>query len=301
MAWEIKFIKNLQAAGNKFTDTLMHIVTQAGDEMFFMLIAVVLYWCISKKAGYKFLNVFAVGQIFVGGIKALVKRPRPYTLDGIEAIKAKTEGYSYPSGHSHNIVNITYQLSQYVKREKKNKLFRYFVGVGAVLSALVLFSRVYLGQHYPTDVISGALLGVLSAVLAGMAFDALKDREDLIFVVVFPLSVLLAFVVIIFGIDSAAGTVKVCGMYGSATLCYYLEKKFVRYEIPKFNFGKALRKIVLGLAVLLLVKEGLKPLFASFLTEGSVGFMILHEYFRYFLLSACAILACPYIYKKLEI
>lgn len=301
MVWEIEFIKDLQAIGNAFTDTLMYVITQAGDEVFFMLIAVILYWCVNKKIGYRFLNVFAIGQVFVGSMKALVKRPRPYTLDGIEAIKTRTDGFSYPSGHSHNIVNITYQLSQYAKRQEKNKLFRWIVGVGVALSALVLFSRVYLGQHFPTDVISGALLGLISAVFVGMAFDALKDREELIFVVVFPLSVILASLVIILGIDSVAEIVKVCGMYGSATLCYYIEKRFVKYEIQKFNLVKVLIKVIFGLAVLLLIKEGLKLLFALFLTEGSVAFMILHEYLRYFLLSAWAILACPYIYKKLKI
>ncbi len=300
MNWEVELIKKLQAAGGAFTDAVMYFFTQTGGELFFIFVAALLYWCVDKRQGYKFINVFVLGQLLVGGLKALVKRPRPYTLDGISAIKERTSGYSFPSGHSQNITNMAAQLSIYSYGKGKSNFLPVFV-IGVALSILVPFSRVYLGQHYPTDVITGGVLGLAVGIVGYYLFDLLKNKEENIAFVIAPLCVIITVVSLIIGGSRAGEVIKVCGVYSAATVGYFIEKRRVAYAIPTLSPVKAIIKILIGISVLLLIKEGLKAVFTALLTDGSVPYLLLNEFFRYFLIGIWAITVCPAIYKKLKI
>lgn len=58
MIWELEFIKALQSGSNRFFDYVMYFFTQAGTEIFFMAVALLFYWCINKREGYKYMNLF---------------------------------------------------------------------------------------------------------------------------------------------------------------------------------------------------------------------------------------------------
>ena len=58
MQWEIEIIRALQKLSCGFFDALNIALTQLGDEIFFMAVAVLLYWCFDKKFAYKFMNVY---------------------------------------------------------------------------------------------------------------------------------------------------------------------------------------------------------------------------------------------------
>lgn len=90
--------------------------------------------------------------------KQLTKRDRPDSPAALELRFRYLDSYSFPSGHATTSFGLAYMLSTFYPF--------WPVQTGSYLAAFVIaFSRVYVGEHYPSDVISGALLGVFAAKL----------------------------------------------------------------------------------------------------------------------------------------
>jgi membrane-associated phospholipid phosphatase len=94
-------------------------------------------------------------------IKRLVKRPRPYIHNITIKSVYEAQGYSFPSGHTSSTFTTAMSLSMAYHKW-------YVIAPSFLWAGTVGYSRMYLGVHYPTDVGTGAVLGVGSAV--GMGF-----------------------------------------------------------------------------------------------------------------------------------
>ena len=101
----------------------------------------------------------SAGALALGPVlKALVERPRPALSDHVVFVNS----WSYPSGHSLNSMAVLGLLTVLAIRERPGAVRRTALAVlGAFLVVVVGFSRVYLGVHWPSDVLAGWLIGVL--------------------------------------------------------------------------------------------------------------------------------------------
>lgn len=106
-----------------------------------------------RRGDAVFFALAAVGGMLVGPVlKDLFDRARPALAEHVVVVHSS----SYPSGHSLNSMVVLGLLTVLAARAGRKALV---VAVGAALVGLVGFSRVYLGVHYPSDVLAGWLIG----------------------------------------------------------------------------------------------------------------------------------------------
>lgn len=278
----------LQQFSNKFLDALNLLITQFGDEIFFIGVAMILFWCVNKKYGFKLMNVYLLSCITMASIKSIVKRPRPFENTPVKSIGAPTDGYSFPSGHSHSMGSLTTQLSMRYKKW-------YVIVPGIIMTALVMLSRLYLGQHYLSDVLVGCALGVGMAFLLTWLYKFVENKEDKFMYVIVPLCVIVAVVCSILNISSE-NLYTVCGAYAMITVCYALEKKYIGLD-PKTSLGKQIIKIIVGSISVLATKELLKLLLVA------IGWIhpLVYCTLRYAIVVFVAMFLMPWIFKKLRL
>jgi undecaprenyl-diphosphatase len=140
-----------------------------------VVIATVIYLAMSGKGRTAAFVTFSVigGTIVSTGLKYLFDRPRPDVEAATRVFTA-----SFPSGHAtvSAVVYLTLGLLLgEAMRDRRLKL--YFMGLGIFMTLMVGVSRVYLGVHYPTDVIAGWSIGGAWALACWAGYSVLFGRD----------------------------------------------------------------------------------------------------------------------------
>lgn len=151
--------------GRKLVDRVVYWVSRSGDGYLYALIGLLLL--IFEPAYGRFivlsaLIAFGIELPAYMIIKRSMKRVRPCDeLDGIDLLIIPPDKFSFPSGHTAAVFLMATILGDaYPLVRIPMLLWAFFVG----------FSRVYLGVHYPTDVLAGIVLGVMSARIGLLIF-----------------------------------------------------------------------------------------------------------------------------------
>jgi undecaprenyl-diphosphatase len=152
---------------NAVFDLAATLISVSGDVLIFSfaLILLLLPRKADKIAGLAILVSMEVSYQLSHGLKELIARPRPLeALTGIVPTFSATD-FSMPSGHAVMAFSAAYIMT---RSYGKGLLFY-------SLAALVAVSRVYAGVHFPTDVLAGAVIGVLTGIvvvkISEMAFS----------------------------------------------------------------------------------------------------------------------------------
>lgn len=147
--------------GGGFFDSFMMAVTSLGDSgiLWIALAAVLLIFKRSRKYGLMVALALILGALICNvTLKPLVARIRPYELaESVKLLISAPTDYSFPSGHT--TASFAAASSLFFSRAKG----RYAV---LALAVLVAFSRLYLYVHYPTDVLTGMLIGIFCGWLS---------------------------------------------------------------------------------------------------------------------------------------
>ena len=268
----------LQEIRNPVLDAVLQLITRLGEETVFMVAAIVVFWCVSKKGGYYLLSVGFLGTVANQWLKIVFRIPRPWVLDPnfeiVESAREAATGYSFPSGHTQSAVGTFGGIA----RMTTDKVLRW---VCIALALLVSFSRMYLGVHTPLDV--GVSL-VVATVLVLVLWPVVEAADEKPAVLGWLLAALLvisgAFVVFLkvfpFPADVDAENLahavenawKLTGAIGGMLIAWWVDGKFIRFEVKAVWWAQLL-KVALGLAVVVGIKSGLKaPLIALI---GNVG------------------------------
>ena len=166
----------IQQLSGAMMDKIMLVFTFLGEETFAILLLIAVYWCWDKRIGEYLLFSLYTAMSLNGLLKDIICRPRPFLNDefsDLRYVKVKgllvdtehlSSSWSFPSGHSQTAGSI------YGSLINGRKLGIKVCGIAVIL--LVMLSRVYLGVHYPTDTIVGAVLGQLG----DLSFSCIKRQ-----------------------------------------------------------------------------------------------------------------------------
>lgn len=141
---------------------LMKFVTVLGDGALIWIVAAALMLCTKRyrKTGIAVAVALLISYLVTNLIlKNLVMRPRPYeVIEGLQALVGPLRDSSFPSGHATSSMASGFVIFHGSPR---------YLGIPAfVLAVLICLSRLYLGVHFPTDVLAGALIGLFAAFSA---------------------------------------------------------------------------------------------------------------------------------------
>ena len=163
------------------------------------------------------------------------------------------------------------------------------------LSALVGFSRIYLGAHYPSDVAVGLILGIFFAYFGNLIYDKVQNKHILYFIFLLILTPFTIFFML--NPDPLfEDYFKLFGMQAGFTLAVIFEEKFVNLEKSNVVWKNILR-IVICVVLALVIKEALKALFVTDILRLS----LILDAARYFVLVFLILGICPWVFKKLKI
>lgn len=285
--FELQFLKWLESVRTGFLTALFEGITILGEETLVILLVVALWFAVDSKLAQKLFFVTICSMGLNGIIKNIAQVPRPFDK-GITPVRKETAtGFSFPSGHTQNFT--TWSVFFAIKFKKK-----WLTALVAILVALVAFSRLYLGVHYPSDVIVGIALGVGMVVLGDYLFERVKDVRKLYTAVLIIFAPFIVYFLIV-AHERFADFFKVFGMMGGLTLIAFLQEKGepLTYDIA---WWKKLIRIVIGVAIAFALKEGLK-----ILKMGGVHVDLALDALRYFAVVFAVGYLCPLLFKKIKI
>ena len=298
----------LESIRNPVLDAFFSVITHLGSEGAFLAIALFVYWCVDKRAGYYMLFTGFVGITLNQFLKLAFRIERPWVKNEnftiVESARAEATGYSFPSGHTQNVVGVFGTIAIFFRKRK---------GIVAASMCAIIFtalSRMYLGVHTPLDVGVSLVLGALLTVsLYPLILKALKNEK--VMYVLMGGVILLAFLYLLYvefysfpaDIDPAnydSGVKNAYSLFGAVLgfpVIYLLDKKHVKFDTQASALGQIL-KLSIGLVIALLLKALTKaPLYALFSGHHAASAV------RYFILVAFAGIVWPMTFgfvKKID-
>ena len=241
------FLQGMRLATGGFFDEFFNALSKlAVDIMPFL--PYVIFWCVCKKWGYRFIATIWSGEILNGLLKLTVCAYRPWIRsDLIEPAgdsKVAATGYSFPSGHT-MVATTMYGTTLVWQRSKR----RWLAVLCGCLIALTAFSRNFLGVHTPQDVVVGFTESVVLIALVGFVQKRVEGREELVdrMTAAGLVLVVLVLIYIMFKpypmeyVDGALlvdpqkmmnDTFKACGGFTGFMIGSYIDRHYTHYEIP---------------------------------------------------------------------
>lgn len=270
-------LKALASLRNPVLDKFMQGVTYLGEELVFMAVALILFWCVDKWKGYFILAVGFIGTILNQFLKLAFRVPRPWVKDPsfkiVESARNGAGGYSFPSGHTQNAVGTFGGIARGTKKT-------WLRVVLIVLSCLIAFSRMYLGVHYPTDVgvalvTAVVLIFVLYPIMQKAKNDPLWMYGVLGCMTLVAIGYLCYLNLWKFPADLDADNYKeglsngwkLFGALVGLIVAYSIDERKIRFREQAPLPGQ-ICKVVVGLALIVGLKSGLKAVFGM-ISDGA--------------------------------
>lgn len=272
----MEFLRLLEGMRTPVISGFMSLITYCGDEIFFMALAITVFWCISKRDGYYILIVGFLGMVSNQFLKLLYRIERPWVLDPdftiVESARAGAAGYSFPSGHTQNIVG-TMSCVTLMTKQRKIRI------VAIVLMILVPFSRMYLGCHTPLDVGVSFLLALALAFALRPVIVRSEQKPQLLWGILF-LSLIVGLLYWAFiTFYSFPADIDAENLYSGTKNAYTLlgclvgfltvkalDDRFIHFQVEAVWWAQIL-KAVLGLILTVGIRAGLKAPLQAIMPE----------------------------------
>ena len=269
-------------------DLPFKVLTFMGNEAFYLLFLPLIYWCIDRHTGAWLLILLLFSTYLNAVAKVLADQPRPFIYDRRVKPIVPAGGGGLPSGHTQNAVVVWGYLAK-----------RYGKTVGWLTAGFLMIgiplSRIYLGVHFPTDLVGGYLLGLPILML----FLWLAPRLEKWLVqteFIWQLLLSLAIPILLIFLDPI-GDFRVQSMIAAlagVSSGFALERRFVGFCSYGLIWKRATRYL-LGLIILMGLWGGLRIAFSAM--EPAAVF----RFARYFLVGLWGGFGAPWLFVRLKL
>ncbi len=252
--WGLAVVQWVQTFRTPILDQFFLTINFLGDEEFYLLFLPILFWCLDKRLGIRLGVIFLFSFYTNEFLKNLFAEPRPYQVDAKLYSPIRTEGYGIPSGHAQGTATTWGYLATQLKTP-----FWWALAFG--VPVLVSIGRIYLGDHYPQDVIAGLALGALFVAAYAIyeprvsAWLGRQSPAAQVWLVV-ALSIALAL------LHLTTNTAHVIGVFLGFYAMLVFEEHTLRFDVRAIWWIQIV-KLALGLAVMLGLRFGLKAIFPA--------------------------------------
>lgn len=259
------FLYFLQGLRNDVLDEIISVLTNLGGEIICVAVLCILFYCIDKRSAYKLCFTYFVSGLAIQALKISFRVARPWEKDpsfkAVESAKAGATGYSFPSGHTQSGTALYMGLAFNYK-----KVLGFVIGL--FLTLFVMFTRMYLGVHTPTDVLVSFGVTLVIAFAVDYIFEHFKSSKRTN-IIIFALIEIISFALIGYSayiVASGKSTMeltmdcfKAAGAGIGFGIGWFVEVTWVNFD-PKAvkNIWGHILKLVIGLGVAMLIKSGLK-------------------------------------------
>ena len=269
-------------------DLPFKVFTFMGNEVFFMLLMPLFYWCLNRSTGIRLTILFLFSAYVNAVAKVLVAQPRPFQYDPRVQQLVRAGGGGLPSGHTQGAVVVWGYIAA---RSRRTWLWI----VAIALMVFIPLSRIYLGVHFPTDLLGGYVLGTAMLLIylrLERSVGAWLKKKGAPWQLGAALALPLLLVLLL-----PTGTkhgVTACAMIMGGSAGFVLESHLVRFESGGIYWKQVLR-FLLGGVVLFSLWLGLRTAFSGLEPEP------LYRFFRYTIMGLWVGLGAPWCFVKLQL
>jgi len=300
----MQFLYFLEGLRTPALDKFFSLITHLGEETVFLAVAIIVFWCFSKTCGYYLLTTGFFGTLINQCLKLICRIPRPWVRDPdftiVESARAEATGYSFPSGHTQSVATTLGCPARY----SRSFVLRV---VCVVLILLTGLSRMYLGVHTPADVLVSLAVG--AALVFGLhpIFKNAEKKPGPMYVAMGVLVACSAAFVLFVEFHQWPADIDPHNLESGMKNAYLLlgvsvamliaapvERNCIAFS-TKAPFWAQVLKVVLGLAIVLGLKAGLKPPLVALFNGHHAATAV-----RYFVLVIFAALVWPLTFKWFE-
>jgi membrane-associated phospholipid phosphatase len=296
-------------------DTIMEFFTFLGKIEFYMLFITFLYWIIDPSLGFRVFMVLLSTDIITTSFKQLLHQPRPYWVSDVQHLGAEETSYGIPSGHASG----SFVVWGYIAYQVRNR-WMWIISIAIIL--IISFSRLYLGVHFPHDLIAGWLI-VLIVLMLFIKFEKqvctyLKAQSQtyqisfgfLISILFIIVGIIVSFIITgtsdpeswahsAYEARSLTHYFTLAGTLFGTMAGYVMMKSRARFQV-KGSWTMKLGRYLVGIVGVLIAMYGLDFLFSLIASDESILGYIL-RYIRYGTATFWALFGAPWLFLKLRL
>ena len=291
----MELLRALEGIRSPFLDTVFGYITLLGEETVAIVLLCLIYWCVNKRTAYVIGVAYFFSGLAIQTMKISFQINRPWiidpTLNPVAAAIPASTGYSFPSGHTQSATALFGTLGLKT-RDGLAKLACLLVVL------LVAFSRLYLGVHTLLDVgvsliITTLIILIVAKIVSGDKTNKMRELIVALILVICAIAVIAVAVTMY-----SNGTIeqnyltdclKAAGAGIGFAIGMFIERSYIDFSVRTKNILWQIIKLVVGIAGVLVIKEGLKLVLGT-------GFVV--DTARYFLISTWITIFFPLLIKR---
>lgn len=256
----------IQQIAGPALDWLFIAVTFLGNEEFYLIAVPILYWSVDKKFAFKLGVLFLLSAYVNDFLKEIFQTTRPDPAVVRVIYPESGGGYAFPSGHSQGAAVFWGTIAWQLKRA--------WAWIAALIVIIAVgISRLYLGVHWPIDVVGGWAIG---AVILGLyiIYDTTHPVRGMSPKTIPLVVIVIALTAVLFSIHSGDTAVRVIGTLAGMSIGFILEEQYLLFD-PKSVWWYQLLKVVVGVAVVFAIKIVVKMLLPDMPVSHLVRYFII--------------------------